>query len=85
MSASSESRENACPLLTAERVWRDRYEMLESHGYRLRPRYRPGWKPSWLSTKKPLHHHEDYLTHYVGVRLYVAPLSTQDICRIVPE
>ncbi|KAI9063417.1 kinase-like protein [Trametes sanguinea] len=30
-----------------ERKWRDRYELLEAHGYRLRPRLRPGWVPSW--------------------------------------
>ena len=80
-----ESRANARPLLTAERIWRDRYEMLESHGYRLRPRFRPGWEPSWLNTKKPLRHHEDYLTHFVSVRLYDAPFSTQENCRIVSE
>ncbi len=26
-----------------EVVWRDRQEYLESRGYLLRPRYRPGW------------------------------------------
>ncbi len=27
--------------------WRDRQEFLASQGYMLRPRYRPGWVPSW--------------------------------------
>jgi hypothetical protein len=30
--------------------WRDRQPFLESKGYMLRPRLRPGWTPSWLST-----------------------------------
>ena len=27
--------------------WRDRQQFLERQGYMLRPRYRPGWIPSW--------------------------------------
>ncbi|KAI0643711.1 hypothetical protein C8Q79DRAFT_1120662 [Trametes meyenii] len=27
--------------------WRDKSPLFEAHGYRLRPRYRPGWTPSW--------------------------------------
>ncbi|KAL5513766.1 hypothetical protein ACEPAH_4167 [Sanghuangporus vaninii] len=34
--------------------------MLESHGYRLRQRYKPDWKPSWLGTDLPVILHEDY-------------------------
>lgn len=30
-----------------ELYWRDRQHFLESHGYQLRPRYRPDWIPSW--------------------------------------
>ncbi len=26
-----------------EEIWIARYELLERHGYRLRPRLRPGW------------------------------------------
>ncbi|KAH8111764.1 kinase-like domain-containing protein [Phellopilus nigrolimitatus] len=37
-------------LLPSECWWRDHYEFLLSRGYQLRPRYRPGWKPSWLET-----------------------------------
>ncbi|KAF5376355.1 hypothetical protein D9757_008688 [Collybiopsis confluens] len=33
-----------------EIFWRDHYEWLQDKGYRLRPRYRPGWVPSWLGT-----------------------------------
>ncbi|OCB91923.1 hypothetical protein A7U60_g791 [Sanghuangporus baumii] len=39
-------------LMPDEIVWRDRQKMLERHGYLLRPRFRPGWVPSWLNTDK---------------------------------
>lgn len=34
-------------LTPEEERWRDRQQFLESVGYLLRPRYRPGWIPSW--------------------------------------
>ena len=37
-------------LSSFEVKWRDRQRFLESKGYMLRPRLRPGWTPSWLST-----------------------------------
>ncbi|KAI0316380.1 hypothetical protein OF83DRAFT_1060482 [Amylostereum chailletii] len=37
-------------LLKHEEWWRDHQVFLESRGYMLRPRLRPGWKPSWLGT-----------------------------------
>lgn len=37
-------------LLSAEIEWKDRYTALASQGYLLRPRYRPGWSPSWRGT-----------------------------------
>lgn len=33
-----------------EEKWRDRYGMLRDEGYELRPRFRPGWKASWLES-----------------------------------
>ncbi|KAI0330361.1 kinase-like protein [Cubamyces sp. BRFM 1775] len=33
-----------------ELFWQARYRYLEDHGYLLRPRYSPDWKPSWLNT-----------------------------------
>jgi hypothetical protein len=33
-----------------EELWRDRYTFLLDHGFELRPRYKPGWAPSWLGT-----------------------------------
>jgi hypothetical protein len=35
-----------------EAWWVERQEALERAGYMLRPRYRPGWKPSWAGTNK---------------------------------
>ncbi|KAL6306695.1 hypothetical protein BKA93DRAFT_912475 [Sparassis latifolia] len=35
-----------------EERWRDRQQFLESRGYMLRPRYRPGWIPSWTGTRR---------------------------------
>ena len=39
-------------LFSWEMWWRDRYHVLESHGYRLRPRYHPDWVPSWKESDK---------------------------------
>lgn len=47
--------------------WRDRQPFLQSRGYTLRPRYRPGWVASWTldtSLDPPLC--EDYITHPVS-------------------
>jgi hypothetical protein len=35
-----------------EAWWVERQESLERAGYMLRPRFRPGWKPSWAGTRK---------------------------------
>ncbi|KAF7315852.1 Protein kinase domain-containing protein [Mycena indigotica] len=37
-----------------ELYWRDRYEWLKENGYELRPRFRPGWVPSWQGNPKTL-------------------------------
>jgi hypothetical protein len=44
-------------LSTHEVKWRDRQPFLESKGYMLRPRLRPGWTPSWISAGK---HHKGF-------------------------
>ncbi|KAI9507602.1 kinase-like domain-containing protein [Russula earlei] len=46
-------------LYTHEVRWRDRQLFLESKGYMLRPRLRPGWTPSWLSTGQEYYTCED--------------------------
>jgi hypothetical protein len=35
-----------------ETWWVEHQQVLEQAGYMLRPRYRPGWKPSWDGTDK---------------------------------
>lgn len=52
---------------TDEIWWRDRYSMLERHGYRLRPRFHPDWKPSWHTLGKSEFASEDSIPN--GVRL----------------
>lgn len=34
-------------LSSSELWWIERYEMLKDQGYTLRPRFRPGWVPTW--------------------------------------
>ena len=40
----------AYDLIPSERFWQERYTHLQERGYILRPRYKPGWKPSWIGT-----------------------------------
>ncbi|KAH9834890.1 uncharacterized protein C8Q71DRAFT_797679 [Rhodofomes roseus] len=37
-----------------EYFWRDRQPWIREHGYVLRPRYAPDWKPSWLDSQRTL-------------------------------
>ncbi|KAL5536313.1 hypothetical protein ACEPAF_134 [Sanghuangporus sanghuang] len=39
-------------LNSGERWWRDRYSFLMKYGYQLRPRFRPGWTPTWVRKKR---------------------------------
>ena len=39
-------------LSETESFWGDRYDFLYSAGYTLRPRYKPGWSPSWKGGPK---------------------------------
>ncbi|KAL5536291.1 hypothetical protein ACEPAF_112 [Sanghuangporus sanghuang] len=39
-------------LNTGEKWWRDRYSFLMKYGYQLRPRFRPGWTPTWVRKKR---------------------------------
>ena len=47
--------------------WAERQEALERAGYMLRPRYRPGWKPSWVGTGKHFLDFEDGRIQAVSV------------------
>ena len=44
---SREIAQEAMVLDANEVRWRDKQQFLERRGYMLRPRYRPGWIPSW--------------------------------------
>ncbi|KAI0629583.1 kinase-like protein [Trametes polyzona] len=43
-------RRGVYALAPKERFWQQRYRSLKDHGYLLRPRYSPDWKPSWSGT-----------------------------------
>ncbi|KAL6303573.1 hypothetical protein BKA93DRAFT_787874 [Sparassis latifolia] len=45
--------------MKAEYFWRNRQEWLQEHGYMLRPRYMPNWKPSWQGSKRSFFRFED--------------------------
>lgn len=53
-------------LLPYEVFWRDLQPWLELHGYQLRPRYRPGWVPSWKTTGQNRMACEDNMASMVG-------------------
>ncbi len=48
-----------------EQLWIAGYELLERHGYHLRPRLRPGWVPSWQGTDFNPFYCEDGQVHLV--------------------
>ena len=43
----------------SEAWWRDRYYSIRDSGYKLRPRYHPGWEPSWIRSGKDSRETED--------------------------
>lgn len=45
-----ETREGEYDLRSDETFWRDIHSYLVERSYTLRPRFRPGWTPSWLGT-----------------------------------
>ncbi|KAH9057291.1 kinase-like domain-containing protein [Lactarius vividus] len=56
--------------------WADHQEALEAAGYMLRPRYRPGWTPSWRGTNKFYLYVEDGLS--VSMRLGIDATRISD-------
>ena len=53
--------EEGSKLLSYEARWRDKQPFLASRGYSLRPRFHPGWKPSWeLQPDSDPRDYEDY-------------------------
>jgi len=62
------SKWDVIELTETEESWRDRYAFLLSHGYQLRPRYHPDWKPSWIGTDIcPLYLEDSISCFYAGV------------------
>ncbi|KAG8854880.1 dolichyl-phosphate beta-glucosyltransferase [Tulasnella sp. 330] len=45
-------------LTVNELEWVKRFDFLEQAGYRLRPRYKPGWEPSWKLGETSLNHED---------------------------
>ena len=58
-------------LVMTEQWWRDRHVEIASHGYKLRPRYHPRWKPSWLESRKDFYAVEDGQPTIVRVVLFI--------------
>lgn len=52
-------------LSPVEKRWSEDYEYLLSHGYQLRPRFHPGWTPTWRGTNLSPLACEDSIMHYV--------------------
>lgn len=49
---STADAEKAAKLQPQETWWADRRDLLASKGYKLRPRFQPGWKAPWMPLKK---------------------------------
>lgn len=62
-------------LTRGEQRWRDKGLLLESRGYRLRPRYRIGWTPSWTGKDINIERCED--SHILPVSLFCHFLGRQ--------
>jgi hypothetical protein len=58
-------------LVMTEQWWRDRYNEIADHGYKLRPRYHPKWQPSWLKSGKDFYAVEDGQPTIVRVAAFI--------------
>ena len=63
---------SASLLSPQESKWRDIYHYLFDRGLELRPRYSPGWIPSWLGTDLVSSDCED------RIRAFVCPYSAEE-------
>lgn len=66
-------------LRDVEIYWAEKYPLFEAHGYKLRPRFQPGWSPSWRG--KPLIallRAEDALSLHVSEALLLASYADRD-------
>lgn len=67
-------------LTQQETWWSEHYEFLLSRGYKLRRRFRPGWKPSWNDTNLNPFFCEDAYRHNVSYHISHAaatPLTSE--------
>ncbi|KAF9807497.1 hypothetical protein IEO21_08193 [Rhodonia placenta] len=66
-----------------EERWRDRQLYFERRGYMLRPRYRPGWVPSWRKNGQNPTFAEDAAVLPVGhyISMYDEPRFTNKSAR----
>ncbi len=64
---------------THEVFWRDLYPFLMDHGYQLRPRFRPGWIPSWKGTNERSMFFEDSHGLLVRFSALYSPLSVVNL------
>jgi hypothetical protein len=55
-------------LVDEELEWARYQPFLEEHGYMLRRRYRPGWIPEMVTTKKKPYECEDSIPSWVRLR-----------------
>lgn len=62
-----------------ETWWVARQEALEHAGYMLRPRYRPGWKPSWVGTDKDAFDSEDGQSHSVSADAFTPSIRAHPL------
>lgn len=62
-------------LVPVEQFWKEFQPWLLSHGYRLRPRYDPNWKPSWIGTNKDPLDCEDYRRMHTATLLDATRIS----------
>ena len=54
-----------------ETWWVENQKALEQAGYMLRPRYRTGWTPSWVTSGKHYSDFEDGQTQFVSADIFV--------------
>lgn len=64
-----------------EDLWTARYELLKRHGYSLRPRFRPGWVPSWHGTELNPFDCEDGHLHLVSLAAGQYYIAAKVRCR----
>ncbi len=66
-----------------ETWWVAHQTALEHAGYMLRSRYRPGWRPSWVTTGKHYFNSEDGQIQSVGIEAF-APVARAHVLSAAP-